>query len=203
VEQAPWGPRNDHAVVVFGDELWLLGGWSGADRNDVWRSADGVAWVRAVAAAPWSPRNGHAAVVHAGRLWVLGGWGERGDGRQGNLGDVWSTADGVTWERSTAAAPWSRRNGHAVVSAAGRLWLLGGWADRGVDAAGRVDEGNVADVWWSADGAAWTPATARAPWLPRNGHAAVDFAGRLWVLGGWSHYVGGTSVNDLWYSELR
>ena len=52
---------------------------------------------------PWSPRAYHAAVVHDGKIWVLGG---------GNyvpkyhaLNDVWSSSDGVHWERVDRARP--------------------------------------------------------------------------------------------------
>jgi len=44
------------------------------------------------------------------------------------------------------------------------------------------------------------PATGQAPWLPRNGHTSVVFQDKMWVIGGWSHFIGGTSVNDLWSS---
>jgi hypothetical protein len=40
----------------------------------------------------------------------------------------------------------------------------------------------------------------QAQWLPRNGHTSVVFQDRMWVIGGWSHFIGGASVNDLWSS---
>jgi N-acetylneuraminic acid mutarotase len=191
---APWSKRLNHAGAVFDGKIWILGGWGGRDLNDVWSSPDGKTWTQAVAEAPWSGRNGHSVVAHGGRLWVLGGWGkaEKGDG---NLNDVWSSADGVRWERATARAPWAPRNHQSAVVWDGRIWVLGGWGLSG------AREGNLNDVWWSADGATWRPATGQAQWLPRNGHASVAFQDRIWVIGGWSHFIGGTGVNDLWFSH--
>jgi len=197
VAEAPWSRRLNHASAVFKDRIWILGGWGGRDLNDVWSSPDGQTWTPATAEAPWSGRNGHSVVVHDGRLWVLGGWG-KGDTGDGNLNDVWSSPDGVRWERVTPHAPWAPRNHQTAVVWDGRIWVIGGWGlTEGASGAG---EGNLNDVWWSADGATWRPATAQAQWLPRNGHASVVFQDRLWVIGGWSHNIGGTSVNDLWSS---
>jgi N-acetylneuraminic acid mutarotase len=194
---AAWPKRHNHAAVAFDGRLWILGGWGGTaqkDLNDVWSSRDGLTWTRVVAEAPWSPRNGHTALVHGGRLWLMGGWGRREDGIEGNLNDVWSSKDGVRWDRATARAPWAPRNHHTAVDWDGRLWVLGGWGTAG------ARDGNLNDVWSSEDGATWRPATGQAQWLPRNGHASVVFQDKLWVIGGWSHFIGGTSVNDLWYA---
>ena len=37
-------PRDSHHVVVHNNRLWLIGGYDGAQKNDVWRSEDGVNW---------------------------------------------------------------------------------------------------------------------------------------------------------------
>lgn len=193
VAEAPWPKRHNHASVVFDGRIWVLGGWGGRDLNDVWSSPDGETWTQA-ATAPWSPRNGHAAAVHKGRIWVLGGWGRREDGSEGNLNDVWSSADGVRWERAAERASWAPRNHHTAVEFGGRVWVIGGWGLSG------PKEGNLNDVWSSSDGRTWRPATGQAPWLPRNGHTSVVFQNKMWVIGGWSHFIGGASVNDLWSS---
>lgn len=194
IAEAPWPKRHNHASVVFGGRIWVLGGWGGKDLNDVWSSPDGRTWTQATAAAPWSPRNGHTAVVHGNRLWVLGGWGRRVDGTEGNLNDVWFSTDGARWERATESASWSARNHHAALEYGGRIWVLGGWGLSG------AQEGNLNDVWSSTDGVTWHPATAQAPWLPRNGHTSAVFQNKMWILGGWSHFIDGASVNDLWSS---
>ena len=37
--------RSSHQVVSYHGSLWVLGGYDGGYRNDVWRSTDGVSWV--------------------------------------------------------------------------------------------------------------------------------------------------------------
>jgi len=195
---APWSRRHNHAAVVFQDKLWILGGWGGKDLDDVWSSPDGATWTQVTAAAPWSGRNGHSAVVWNGRLWVLGGWGKGAKG-DGNLNDVWSSADGVHWQQAAGRTPWAPRNHQSAVVFSDKLWVLGGWGLTGQG----TQEGNLNDVWMATpgkDGAVWRPVTGQAQWLPRNGHASVVFRGKMWVIGGWSHFIGGTSVNDLWSS---
>jgi hypothetical protein len=54
------------------------------------------------------------------------------------------------------------------------------------------------DVWSSTDGSEWCLATESAEWVPRYRHAAAEFDGRMWVLGGDS-YSG--KLNDVWYSQ--
>jgi N-acetylneuraminic acid mutarotase len=196
-DAAPWSRRHNHAAVVFKGKIWLLGGWGGQDLNDVWSSPDGAHWSRVTAAAPWSGRNGHSATVFDGRLWVLGGWGKREKGGDGNLNDVWSSADGARWKKSAGRIPWAPRNHQSAVVYGDKLWVLGGWGETGQAGA---QEGNLNDVWATSDGADWRPVTGQAQWLPRNGHASVVFRNRMWVIGGWSHFIGGSSVNDLWSS---
>jgi hypothetical protein len=68
--------RDDHASVVCGNRMWVLGGDYGAllgQTNDVWYSTNGEIWTRATPHAGWSPRHGHSSVVFRGRMWVLGG----------------------------------------------------------------------------------------------------------------------------------
>ncbi len=194
ITKAPWGQRNDHAAVVFDDRIFVLGGWQGGNRNDVWASSDGATWERVTAEAPWSARNNLAATVFGGRIWVSGGWGQDADGKEGNLDDVWSSADGIRWRQDAEHAPWRPRNNHTMAVYDGRLWVIGGWGE------GNVEEGNLGDVWSTEDGEVWHPVTAQAPWLPRNAHTTVVYDDKLWVIGGWSHFIGGTSVNDLWYA---
>lgn len=50
---APWSGRQYHAVVSWGGELWVVGGYGadGLNHHDVWRSSDGVTWVEVPRAA--------------------------------------------------------------------------------------------------------------------------------------------------------
>jgi len=79
---AEWSPRSDHQSVVFGQRMWVLGGYTGLKSmygrqevasNDVWYSYDGKIWYPATDGTGWSPRNGHQVVVFHDRMQVLGG----------------------------------------------------------------------------------------------------------------------------------
>lgn len=94
-----------------------------------------------------------------------------------------------SWVQATDQAAWSERQGHAAVSFAGKLWVLGG-----VDAPGT----KLNDVWYSTDGITWTLATASAPWAARGAHGAVVFDDKMWVLGGWEALY--SEFNDVWCS---
>ena len=50
------------------------------------------------------------------------------------------------------------------------------------------------------DGANWTEATSDAPWDLRDSSAAVEFQGKMWILGGIVGEADGQLVNDIWTS---
>lgn len=209
---APWPRRKAHAAAVFHDRLWVLGGSLGVEQTaDVWSTADGQTWRQDTAAAPWGRRNNHAVAVFDDKLWVLGGWGPGPDGegsteatsRAGHdLNDVWWSEDGESWHPATDHAAWSPRNGHATAVFEGRLWILGGWGRRPDGTTGNLD-----DVWWTDDGATWHQVDSPTPWTPRNGHAAIAYEHRLWLLGGWGTTnlsdgrTGDGNLSDVWWTE--
>ncbi len=184
---AQWTPRQGHAVAVFNNRLWVLGGSESGSTsrvNDIWSSADGITWTQETAAAQWSSREGHAALVFNGKLWVLAG------NAGNNQKDVWSSADGVTWTQETAAAPWVTRQNFGAAVHDNRLWVMGGNGP-GAGTAHRLN-----DVWSSSDGIAWVQETPPPQWSAREGHATAVFNNRLWILGG----NDGNQLNDVWSS---
>ena len=196
-----WSARADHAAVVLGGKMWVLGGIRGTiELDDVWSSEDGTEWTQTtVSGTHWSARAEHAAVVFDGKMWVLGG----SDGST-YFNDVWWSNDGENWTNANARGPavdpdadmveysshWSARGEHAAVVLDDKIWVLGGGS---VDADGAYFN----DVWWSSDGVNWTEATNAAGWLARERHAAVVFDNKIWVLGG-NQIVG--NQNDVWRS---
>ncbi len=177
---AGWSARYGHSSVVFNGKMWVLGGYDGSSKNDVWSSADGSTWTRATNSARWLARGFHSSVVFNNKMWVLGG----SDGS--NKNDVWSSADGSTWTRATNSAGWSARQGHNSVVFNNKMWVLGGY-----------DGGRKNDVWSSSDGGTWTKATDSAGWSARYGHSSVVFNKKIWVLGG----SDGSNKNDVWSSS--
>ena len=113
--------RYEHQMVSHGGTLWVIGGV--VDRagvatpsDEVWRSADGVSWVKVSSAATLPPRAEHQAVSFGGSLWVIGGFGPDGSGSLNERkNDVWRSADGVSWIRVVSSAAFSARQSHQVV----------------------------------------------------------------------------------------
>lgn len=156
---APWTQRHDHTSEVFDGKIWVIGGVLGlaADPSsqifsDVWRSTDGVSWIRATASASWGPRASHSSLVFGSKIWVIGG-----RNRSERFNDVWSSSNGSNWTVATSTAPWEARQGHTSVVFDLKMWVLGGLLS------------NVPlpqptnDIWHSGDGGNWTNATAGAP----------------------------------------
>jgi hypothetical protein len=193
---AEFSPRVTRGVS-FDGALWAIGGSTvnpadgdGADTNEVWRSTDGLTWTRvATTGAIFSPRDGHTVTVFDNQLWVIGGWDNEvgAGGTDTRFGDVWSSADGVTWTEHSPTGPiFSPRAGHAAAVFGGRLWIMGG----------SLQNGEANDVWSTADGDTWVEQTAAAQFPARHSHSGTAFNGALYVIGG------GTTLGtaDVWRS---
>jgi thermitase len=194
--RASFSPRRSHTTGVFHDRMWVLAGDQGGDvtrayTNDVWSSPDGVNWTRVTGAASFSGRSCHSSVIYDDRIWVIGGFAQD-DQNLFIKNDVWYSADGVTWTRATASAPFSNRWGHRSVVFGNKMWVIGGET---------YINGHflpMNDVWYSDDGVNWTPATGSAAFPARLNFGLVVFDNRMWVIGGTDF---GGVVNDVWYSE--
>ena len=118
-EAAAWSARDEAGVVVFHDELYMVGTQGKAD---VWRSSNGKDWTQLTPEAGWKPRHDYGRVVFDGKLWVFAGWA----GRSTNaMNDVWYSSDGVTWNRQAEHAPWAPRGPVAIVFR-DKIWIYSG-----------------------------------------------------------------------------
>jgi hypothetical protein len=182
-DRVPWGPRVLHHTVAFRGKVFVIGGqtvpqFAPADEafySDVWCSEDGKEWSRIADKCPWAPRGliGGAAILDD-RIWLLGGGTYDTPGRPERLffNDVWSSADGASWERHGEHAPWAPREYHDIAAWDGKLWVMEGWY-----------RGNRNDVWYSADGADWHE-VADTPWAPRHAASAFVYRDALWMVAG-------------------
>jgi N-acetylneuraminic acid mutarotase len=118
-EAAPWPARDQAAVLVLDDALYLIGGHGLAD---VWKTVDGREWAQVASDAPWKSRHGAGRLVFDGKLWVFGGWSDQ---TTNALNDVWFSSDGATWERQAEHAPWAERAPVSVVFD-DRIWIYSG-----------------------------------------------------------------------------
>jgi hypothetical protein len=121
----------------------------------------GVVWEKYT--PPFAPRNHHAATLHDGRIFIVGGADETRPSANKDayypgtttFNDVWSSADGLTWELVSAEAPFSSRMWPLLESSKGRLILAQGFSNE--------DSANLGDVWMSEDGRDWVPANMIQP----------------------------------------
>jgi hypothetical protein len=97
---------------------------------------------------------------------------------------------GSTWIHVKDSAEWGVRNKAASTVFGGKLWIMGGDIDSGLNA--------LNDVWSSTDGTTWIEVTAAAQWAPRVALNAVSFNGELVVMGG--QFSNFTYATDVWSS---
>jgi leucine-zipper-like transcriptional regulator 1 len=199
---APWTKRDSHAVVVFKNKMWLMGGlngnanvlapnaveyWNSPYFKDVWFSENGIDWNLAATNTPWSNRRSIQVVDFLGKMWLMGGWGPYINYKN----DVWNSEDGINWIKATSSAAWPAREGHSLIVFKNKMWLIGGV---------RYDKKETKnDVWYSEDGINWTLATSSAQWSPRWDHAVAVFDNKLWLSGGMD--LKDNVFKDLWSSE--
>ncbi|EKX43022.1 hypothetical protein GUITHDRAFT_111064 [Guillardia theta CCMP2712] len=82
------------------------------------------------------------------------------------------------WGAKTDRAAWFGRSDMAVAVKDNHVWVMGG--QRGASGAFEL----MNDVWKSADGAAWTSVTGKAPWAARRKFGGLTFNSKLWAMGG-------------------
>ena len=121
----------------------------------------------------------------SGKLFVMGGYVPGA----GQRADVWSSTDGVTWQREIQFATPGDIYEHQVVVFNGSAWLLGGVNVNGTD--GRI--------WSSADGITWQFEGTQAQATGRSLHRAVVHANKIWIVGGQS--MSFIPFNDTWSSS--
>ena len=131
----------------------------------------------------WSGRWKHASVFHRGNMYVIGGYGDHG-----YCNDVWSSDDGMTWQRLTTDAQFPPRAMHTLLVHRGILYVIGGFGGHEC----------LNDVWASVSGQRWTRVCHSAPWLPRHSHVAVSHGEFIYVMGGDGP---STTLNDIWKSR--
>ena len=197
--------RAGHAALVP-PRLWTGGGQDlqgpAADyvhHNDLWSSVDGRTWVQVAPDGPASAtRWGGCGAVDgfvefAGRMWLVGCARYDEVGGHQTVAEVWSTTDGVDWQRH-ADPPWAGKIWHNVVVWDDRLWALFGYTNG--DIANGWPQDNSKEAWYSDDGETWFPAVAPdnpVPGSHAQGVAVTEDA--LWYVGG-NHTFGSSAGEE-------
>ncbi|HEY3190530.1 MAG TPA: kelch repeat-containing protein, partial [Solirubrobacteraceae bacterium] len=176
-----WG-RQEVAVGAVGGKVYVIGGFgSTAEPVDIVEVFDSAAdeW-RTVAPLPIALHHAAAAVVD-GRLFVVGGY-TGGRVRWSAVGTVFEYEPARNAWRGRAQMP-TPRGALAVAALAGRVYALGGSAER---------VSNAHEVYDVASDR-WAPANAMP--TARDHLAAVGFEGRVWTLGGRESFLGTQYAN--------
>jgi hypothetical protein len=204
------GGRTPKQSTIPGDSVIWADVWASDDQGATWFDLlEGVP-------APWPARGYFQAVVKDDMIYVIGGQDfgleknpfcallEQGVEPPPGLGidpdapcpeffptsnffnDVWRSADGITWEQVTAAAPWDPRAGLSAAVLGEHIYVMAGSQndDSAVIGAGGPARIYYQDVWRSTDGAEWELMTDAAPWEPRAGAATVVRDDLLFLFGG-------------------
>lgn len=174
--------RQETAVAALGGLVYVIGGFgSTAEPVDTVEAFDPATdqW-KTVAPLPLAVHHAAAAVAD-GRLFVVGGY---------TGGRVRWTPLGTTFEYDPARNTWrgraqmpTPRGGLGVAAVGGRLFALGGSADR-VTGANEVYD-VAADRWMAAN----------AMPTARDHLAVVGSEGRVWALGGRESFMGTQYAN--------
>lgn len=132
----------------------------------------------AVENAGFMERDNHTLLNFNGRMWIIDGI---------EVGDVWSSSDGINWTEEKSNASFPNRFSHSSVVFNGKIWVIGGTGNNVV----------FNDVWSSSDGINWIIETNNASFPKRYEHTTVVYDNRIWIIGGED---GNTEFNDVWSS---
>ncbi|MEZ4904291.1 MAG: hypothetical protein R2822_22340 [Spirosomataceae bacterium] len=123
LEEAPWVQRDHPNMVVFKEELYMLGGQG---KSDIWSSTDGKNWTQLYSEAPWGNRSDNGVLIFDNQLWIFGGRDTSINHHTAAKNDVWFSDNGSQWRKQTEHAPWTVRSGGMSVVFNNKLWIYSG-----------------------------------------------------------------------------
>ncbi len=176
-------------ALSFGDSIYGL-----IDQR-VLKSTDGKSWIAINENVPWGPdRKEPGFLVHNDKLFLIGGTNEPRNGILEYKNDVWSSFDGIAWDRLTESAAWEPRRWHSAISHSGRIWLINGLNHN------LWPEGcsNAADIWFSENGINWNKYKSPNIWTSRHASYVLPFSHDSFIIA--AGY--GTCGLDYLYSDV-
>lgn len=76
LEEGPFAPRMWVVAEIYGDRLWILGGFSNrrhVNFAEAWSTVDGATWTEYLPRPAFTPRHEVSPYVFDGSLWVVAG----------------------------------------------------------------------------------------------------------------------------------
>lgn len=195
-----WEPRKDHALLVSGGALYLLGGMTNGRTyfSDMWRSTDGVNWELIPEGTLPGGRASFASTVDEnGDIYLIGGsYEDMSPGGSGSIDQKFGPGWDALWRFSpddpdsgwqqldTPRTKTACRAEHALVDMGGVLFLLPGRANSSYRFSRRSSTYSIECF---EDGA-WHTDSIGPPIPPMYGYGWVLFplegVQRLFVIGG-------------------
>lgn len=161
--------------VQFHHSIYALGTMEGDYLNlkvgsRIMKTSDDLKrWEQVAAQSELPPRVFYGTTVFAGKIWLLGGF----DGKS-YFNDVWTSSDGVKWQRITEKAPWTARGNPSIFVFKNRIWLMAG---------GIIDRPVSSEVWSTADGVNWKPEAEKMASRSVFGGSVVTYDEKIWIVG--------------------
>ena len=181
------GREVNTATAVYNDTLYIVGGSSGTNLRDVWKSTDaGSTFTKVEVTGSFLHANldNYRTVVANGTIYVTGGHLGTSSSDQNR---VWKSTDGGKfWQELTTGTKFSARASHTTLAVGTDIYVIGSGFGSG---------GGGNQVWKSSDGDNWAQVTTSAStkFSGRDGHSSVYIpsgtnAG-MYVIGGFSRLL--------------
>jgi hypothetical protein len=216
---ADFMPRFNHSCVVANhggrNYLYVIGGatmiegteggYSFLYFHDVWRSENGIKWIK-LDNNDFGQRSELAACVDSstGRIYIQGGTHSLTFDNSGLFNqpgeyyyDVWYSDDGINWLVDDSFS--LVRAAHSMVLYDHSLWLFPGKDDSYREM--RFAQDDLYYTYRKEEGKAWTLDSKGSAFNARHSYATVEFDNKIWVLGGETADNGPN--NDVWCGYIK
>jgi hypothetical protein len=213
VSQAPFGQRYTPIVHSNGEYIYLYGGqywtpvWWCSNRpdclpaapRDVWRSKDGANWEKVLAEAPWEGRALiHGSLFFGGEIFLVGGGLKNATGRYSEtyseFTDIWSSIDGVKWDKRSDSMGFLARTHFSVLSTSYGCYVSDGSV---------ITQVNVSnDIFFAEDCINFKKLIVPIDLPARHASSLFEFNGSIVLLGGPPPGGSGTAIWQ-YFPKLR
>ncbi|MBB3059202.1 Kelch repeat-containing protein [Microbulbifer rhizosphaerae] len=189
-----FNPSFESILTSFNGKLWAIG-IPKSEQGQVtglglWSSEDGIHWSEVVPPSELPVLKSRRFLVHGGRLWLFGTATIEVASVMAEENQVWSSANGIEWQRESGITEYSELKDYEVASFDGKLWVVGGRESDGTYSRG---------VWYSSDGKQWQQVVPIPLPGGRIEHRVASYGGKLWLVGGTDR--SGNPSGDIWVSE--
>jgi len=146
------------------------GGWLAVGPHAIWTSPDGLSWTLAASHGITPQLPGDQSLVLTGTADGYLAAGEAPAGGGGTQAVIWTSRDGLTWQRKTAVQLGLTVSG---LTAQGIVYAASRGSDTVISGGVASGGGTLSAAWLSTDGgSAWTPVT-----IPADHGAGVSLSG--------------------------